>query len=109
MNFDGPAEALDHLFRLEFAQYMVHTLASDAEHFCQQLLRHRNLFELRAIPAAQQPSRAPLLERVEVESDYAWPGGGRSLYLRDPAGNSVELGTPAIWRLPESATFGMKE
>ncbi len=43
---------------------------------------------------------------VEIESDYTWPGGGRSLYFRDPAGNSVELGTPAIWRLPEAATFG---
>ena len=39
---------------------------------------------------------------VEVESDHAWPGGGRSLYLRDPAGNSVELGTPAIWGVDES-------
>lgn len=43
---------------------------------------------------------------VEIESDYEWPGGGRSLYFRDPAGNSVELGTPSIWRIPESAAFG---
>lgn len=43
---------------------------------------------------------------VAVESDHVWPGGGRSLYIRDPAGNSVELGTPAIWRIPEPATFG---
>jgi catechol 2,3-dioxygenase-like lactoylglutathione lyase family enzyme len=34
---------------------------------------------------------------VEIESDHAWPNGGRSLYFRDPAGNSVELGTPRIW------------
>ena len=46
---------------------------------------------------------------VEIESDYTWPGGGRSLYFRDPAGNSVELGTPAIWHLPDSATFGTRE
>jgi catechol 2,3-dioxygenase-like lactoylglutathione lyase family enzyme len=34
---------------------------------------------------------------VEIESDVVWPGGGRSLYFRDPAGNSVELATPRIW------------
>ena len=34
---------------------------------------------------------------VEVETDFAWPKGGRSLYFRDPAGNSVELATPEIW------------
>jgi catechol 2,3-dioxygenase-like lactoylglutathione lyase family enzyme len=37
---------------------------------------------------------------VAVESDVEWPGGGRSLYLRDPAGNSIELATPAVWGLP---------
>jgi catechol 2,3-dioxygenase-like lactoylglutathione lyase family enzyme len=37
--------------------------------------------------------------RVEVESEVRWPRGGRSLYLRDPAGNSVELTSPAIWGL----------
>jgi catechol 2,3-dioxygenase-like lactoylglutathione lyase family enzyme len=43
---------------------------------------------------------------IPIETDYTWPGGGRSLYFRDPAGNSVELGTPAIWRIPDAATFG---
>ena len=43
---------------------------------------------------------------VEVESDHAWPSGGRSLYFRDPAGNSVELGTPRIWEIEEGETFG---
>jgi catechol 2,3-dioxygenase-like lactoylglutathione lyase family enzyme len=38
---------------------------------------------------------------VEVEAEVTWPGGGRSLYFRDPAGNSVELGTPRIWSLDE--------
>lgn len=28
---------------------------------------------------------------VAVEKDVAWPRGGRSIYFRDPAGNSVEL------------------
>ncbi len=43
---------------------------------------------------------------VEIETEHAWPGGGRSLYVRDPAGNSVELGTPSIWRIPDEAAFG---
>lgn len=36
---------------------------------------------------------------VSIEAEVAWPGGGRSLYLRDPAGNSVELATPETWGL----------
>jgi catechol 2,3-dioxygenase-like lactoylglutathione lyase family enzyme len=39
--------------------------------------------------------------RIPIEADVAWPGGGRSIYLRDPAGNSVELTTPSIWGLPD--------
>jgi catechol 2,3-dioxygenase-like lactoylglutathione lyase family enzyme len=38
---------------------------------------------------------------VDVEAEVHWPRGGRSLYVRDPAGNSVELATPTIWGLPE--------
>ena len=38
---------------------------------------------------------------VEIESEVTWPGGGLSLYFRDPAGNSVELATPALWGLSE--------
>lgn len=34
---------------------------------------------------------------VEIERDVAWPTGGRSLYLRDPAGNSVELIEGEAW------------
>ena len=30
---------------------------------------------------------------VAIESEVCWPGGGRSLYFRDPAGNSLELAT----------------
>jgi catechol 2,3-dioxygenase-like lactoylglutathione lyase family enzyme len=37
---------------------------------------------------------------VAVEKEVTWPRGGRSLYFRDPAGNSVELITPGIWGLP---------
>lgn len=36
---------------------------------------------------------------VEIEADFDWPQGGRSIYFRDPAGNSVELAEPRIWGL----------
>lgn len=38
-------------------------------------------------------------EGVAVEAEVPWPSGGQSLYFRDPAGNSIELATPAIWKL----------
>ena len=41
-----------------------------------------------------------------IEHEQAWPRGGRSFYVRDPAGNSVELATPRIWGLPEPAAAG---
>ncbi|WP_022836878.1 VOC family protein [Salisaeta longa] len=34
---------------------------------------------------------------VPIEQEKTWPHGGHSLYLRDPAGNSVELATPTLW------------
>lgn len=34
---------------------------------------------------------------VEVEYETAWPTGGRSLYFRDPDGNSIELITRGSW------------
>jgi catechol 2,3-dioxygenase-like lactoylglutathione lyase family enzyme len=37
---------------------------------------------------------------VTIEKEIEWPAGGRSIYFRDPAGNSVELITPGVWRLP---------
>lgn len=37
---------------------------------------------------------------VAIEHETTWPRGGRSLYFRDPAGNSVELVTPGLWGLP---------
>jgi catechol 2,3-dioxygenase-like lactoylglutathione lyase family enzyme len=36
---------------------------------------------------------------VEIESQVEWPNGGRSIYFRDPAGNSVEIATPELWEL----------
>jgi len=35
---------------------------------------------------------------VAIEKEIAWPSGGYSIYLRDPAGNSVELATPQTWK-----------
>ncbi len=37
---------------------------------------------------------------VVIEKEATWPLGGRSLYFRDPAGNSVELVTPGVWGTP---------
>lgn len=34
---------------------------------------------------------------VAIETEVEWPEGGRSLYMRDPAGNSIELAPPTIW------------
>jgi catechol 2,3-dioxygenase-like lactoylglutathione lyase family enzyme len=36
---------------------------------------------------------------VAIEKIIDWPEGGRSIYFRDPAGNSLELATPRIWGL----------
>lgn len=60
-----------------------------------------------AVAGEELPAWAAHLEAhgVEVETDFAWPGGGRSLYFRDPAGNSIELATPGIWRIPEASVF----
>lgn len=37
---------------------------------------------------------------VTIEHQITWPRGGRSVYFRDPAGNSVELITPGVWSEP---------
>jgi catechol 2,3-dioxygenase-like lactoylglutathione lyase family enzyme len=34
---------------------------------------------------------------VAIEREVEWDEGGASIYVRDPAGNSVELAPPAIW------------
>jgi catechol-2,3-dioxygenase len=34
---------------------------------------------------------------VAIEREVDWPEGGRSLYVRDPAGNSIELAPPSLW------------
>ena len=34
---------------------------------------------------------------LTVEAEFDWPNGARSLYVRDPAGNSVEFAEPRLW------------
>ncbi len=36
---------------------------------------------------------------IIIESDFRWPNGARSLYFRDPAGNSIECAEPKLWGL----------
>ncbi len=34
---------------------------------------------------------------VAIEADFRWPNGARSIYVRDPAGNSVEFAERRLW------------
>ena len=36
---------------------------------------------------------------ITIESDFCWPNGARSIYFRDPAGNSIECAEPQLWGL----------
>jgi len=45
---------------------------------------------------------------IVIEADFEWPGGGRSIYCRDPAGNSVEFAEPRIWGLPRRSLRNQK-
>jgi catechol 2,3-dioxygenase-like lactoylglutathione lyase family enzyme len=36
---------------------------------------------------------------IAIEADFEWPSGGRSIYFRDPSGNSLEFAEPRIWGL----------
>lgn len=35
--------------------------------------------------------------QIEIETEIDWPQGGKSIYFRDPDGNSLELVTPQTW------------
>jgi catechol 2,3-dioxygenase-like lactoylglutathione lyase family enzyme len=39
------------------------------------------------------------LQGIAIEADFEWPNGGRSIYFRDPSGNSLEIAEPRIWGL----------
>ncbi|QIE55377.1 glyoxalase/bleomycin resistance/extradiol dioxygenase family protein [Pikeienuella piscinae] len=34
---------------------------------------------------------------VAIEADFRWPNRARSIYFRDPAGNSLEFAERALW------------
>lgn len=56
-----------------------------------------------AVPEAELDAWKDRLGRADIaiEHEQVWPRGGRSFYVRDPAGNSIELATPRIWGFPE--------
>lgn len=35
---------------------------------------------------------------IAIESEVTWPNGSVSIYFRDPAGNSLEIVNPGIWK-----------
>lgn len=39
---------------------------------------------------------------IEIESRITWPGGGQSIYCRDPSHNSIEFATRSLWFENES-------
>ena len=39
---------------------------------------------------------------VAIESEVTWPNRARSIYFRDPAGNSLELATPNMWEFEKA-------
>ncbi len=44
------------------------------------------------------PWRARLIAAgVAIEHEHTWENGARSIYFRDPAGNSLEFATPRLW------------
>ena len=56
--------------------------------------------------AAEGPELDAWVERltaagVAIEADFHWPGGARSVYVRDPAGNSIEFAEPKLWEMSE--------
>lgn len=52
-----------------------------------------------AMPRADIDALRARLTRAGVEPDaeFDWPNGAHSLYVRDPAGNSVEFAEPWLW------------
>ena len=55
----------------------------------------------RRLPVSAREAWRQRLEAkgVAIEADFEWPGGGRSIYFRDPAGNCLEFAEPRIWKL----------
>jgi catechol 2,3-dioxygenase-like lactoylglutathione lyase family enzyme len=51
------------------------------------------------VPEGQLPAWRAALEAdgIAIEREIEWAAGVRSLYVRDPAGNSVELAEGELW------------
>lgn len=43
---------------------------------------------------------------VPIERETEWPNGARSIYFRDPAGNSLEFATADLWGFPADDAQG---
>jgi catechol 2,3-dioxygenase-like lactoylglutathione lyase family enzyme len=58
------------------------------------------------VPAGDLPDWTDRLADagVEIEKDMTWGDAGRSIYVRDPAGNSVELAVASIWPLDDESS-----
>ncbi len=58
-----------------------------------------------AVPMAELDRWSSYLQErgVPIEKDVTWPGGARSLYFRDPAGNCLELTSPLLWGMPDDS------
>ena len=55
-------------------------------------------FALRIDEASAEAWKSRLIAKgVAIEKEIRWPPGGRSIYFRDPAGNSVELAAGDVW------------
>jgi catechol 2,3-dioxygenase-like lactoylglutathione lyase family enzyme len=53
---------------------------------------------LRATPAAYEAWKERLAAHdVSIDHEASWPGGARSVYFRDPAGNLVEIADRDLW------------
>ncbi|MEZ5277208.1 MAG: VOC family protein [Opitutaceae bacterium] len=48
-------------------------------------------------PEIEEWRKRFLAAGVEIEQVHQWAEGGRSLYVRDPDGNSVEFAPPTLW------------
>ncbi|NIR47884.1 glyoxalase/bleomycin resistance/extradiol dioxygenase family protein, partial [candidate division KSB1 bacterium] len=35
--------------------------------------------------------------QIEIQRQFTWPSGGKSIYFVDPSGNLLELVTPDVW------------
>ncbi len=65
--------------------------AAGAGHACFRLARENFAAVIARLEAAG----------IAIESDFEWPKGGRSIYFRDPAGNSLECAEARIWGIEQ--------